>query len=185
MDKRTAELLLNTKEFDSPLDAYEQQLFSIRRYLIINPVIPSVLYKKNEKLHKLATAYSHFGELIETTEVCELIPFTCENLLEKFICYEQNKSLIKQQLSKFLNASNIEKGIHQLIDNLYLWSQELKDLKLDHIETTSISKELDTMTIYKLFKEGEKTEISSYLEYDIQLLQEFRRVQILSETIKN
>ena len=74
MDKITAELLLNTKEFDSPLEAYEQQLFSIRRYLIINPVIPTVLYKKNEKLHKLATAYSHFGELIETTEVCDIIP---------------------------------------------------------------------------------------------------------------
>ena len=185
MDKKTAELLLNIKEFDSPLDAYEQQLFRIRRDLMIYPVIPSVFYKKREKLCKLSKSYAHFGEMMETVEVYELMPLTGENLLEKFICYEQNKSLIKQLLSNFLNASNIEQGILQLIDNLDLWAQELKDLKLDHIEIETVSKELDRMTMYALFKDVDKIESSSYLEYDMRLLKEFRRIQILSETIKN
>ena len=185
MDKKTAELLLNIKEFDSPLDAYEQQLFRIRRDLMIYPVIPSVFYKKREKLRKLSQAYAYFGEMKNTVEVYELIPFNGENLLEKFISYEQNKSLIKQHLSKFLNASNIEQGILRLIDNLALWAEELKDLKLGHIEIEAVSKELDSMTMHALLKDIDKIEGSSYMDYDVLLLKEFRRIQILSETIKN
>jgi len=185
MDKKTAELLLNTNEFDSPLEAYEHQLFSIRKNLMIYPVIPSLFYKKREKLRKLSQAYAHFGKMKETAEIYELMPLTGENLREKFISYEQNKSLIKQHLSRFLNASNIEQGILRLIDNLALWAEELKDMRLEHIEIEAVSKELDSMTMHTLFKEINKIESSSYLDYDIRLLKEFRRIQLLSETIKS
>ena len=183
MDKKTAELLLNTKDFDSPFEAYEHQLFHIRKTLIIQTVVPSLLYKKIERLHKLSDAYTHFDEVNETIAGYELKPFNGENLLEKFICYEQNKSLIKQHMSKILDASHLEQGILRLIDNLALWAKELKDLKLEHIEVKSISKELDSMTMLTLFNEIDKRGNRSYLDYDIQLLKEFRRIQILSETI--
>jgi len=185
MDKKTAELLLNTKDFDSPLEAYEHQLFHIRKTLIIQAVVPSLLYKKIERLHKLSDAYTHFDEVNETIAGYELKPFNGESLLENFICYEQNKSLIKQHMSKILQASHIEQGILRLIDNLALWARELKDLKLGHIEIEAVSKELDSMTMHALLKDIDKMEGSSYMDYDVRLLKEFRRIQILSETIKN
>lgn len=63
MDKKTAEILLNINQFDSPIDAYESFLFDLRNFVFQNPVIPKVLYNKLKKNNQLFEAISHFEKV--------------------------------------------------------------------------------------------------------------------------
>ena len=72
MDKKTAEILLNINQFDTPIDAYESQLFNLRNFIFQNPVVPKILYAKLKKNKQLFDAINHF-EQVEND-------FTCLNI---------------------------------------------------------------------------------------------------------
>ena len=119
MDKKTAQILLNINQYDSPVDAYEDQLFKIRNYVFMHPVIPSVFRSKQRKAYQLEEAISYFGITEREPDELELLPITGPHLLEKFVCYESNRSKIKTSLSQTLSAKNIGMGIDLLIENLF------------------------------------------------------------------
>ena len=182
MDKKTAEILLNVNQFDSPLDAYEDQLFKIRNYIFMHPVIPTVYKSKQRKIYQLEEAMSHFGITENEPDLFELLPITGQHLLEKFVCYEANRSKIKTYISKTLSAKKIAMGIDLLIDNLLNWSKELREIDTSEAKQVPLSKELDVLTAHQLFKKH-KTETSDH--YDPQLISEFKRIQTLASSIKN
>ena len=180
MDKKTAELLLNIHQFDTPIDAYEDQLFKLRSFIFSNPVVPKVLYSKLKKNNQLFDAIKHFDTVENPYVKCELIPITGLHLFDKFLCYESNKSQIKQNLSTYLTSKNIEVGIRQLIQNLALWSEALSDIDTSHAETIPANKELDVIYTHKLLETKKKD--SSFLD-DPQLLSEIKRVKELAKSI--
>ena len=182
MDKKTAEIILNLHQFESPTEAYESQLFKIRNYLFINPVIPSVFYAKQKKTRQLFEAMTCFEIHEELKASYHLIPIKGEHLFDKFICYEANKSHIKKELALYLTASNIELGIQSFIQNLVLWSSEIISINTDHAETVPASRELDAMTANKLFKSNKEL---SKLPMDNKLLSELKRIQLLAHSIKH
>ena len=106
MDKKTAEIILNLNQFETPVEAYEYQLFKLRNYLFLNPVIPTVYYGKIKKAAQLFGAVNHFIKPDNQFIKNELIPLSGLHLFDKFVCYEENKSHIKKNLSKFLTAKN-------------------------------------------------------------------------------
>lgn len=105
---------------------------------------------------------------------------TGTHLFDKFVCYEENKSQIKQNLSKFLTTKNIEVGITQLIQNLLLWSEALTDIDTSGAEGVPSNKELDVLTTFKLLESGKKD--SASLD-DPKLLSEFKRIKQLAKSI--
>ena len=182
MDKKTAEILLNINLYDSPLDAYEEQLFKIRNYIFMHPVIPTVYRSKQKKVYQLEKAIIHFGITEKEPDALELIPITGQHLLEKFVCYESNRSKIKTSLSQTLSSKNIAMGIDLLIDNLLNWSEELKFIDTSKANQVPLSKELDVLTAHQLLKKH-KTDMSTH--YSAQLISEFKRIQTLASSIKN
>ena len=182
MDKKTAEILLNINQYDSPLDAYEDQLFKIRNYIFMHPVIPSVLRSKQRKIHQIEEAIWHFGITEKEPPSLELSPIKGQYLLEKFVCYESNRSKIKTSLSQTLSAKNIAMGIDLLIDNLLNWSLELIEIDTSMATDVTLSKELDVLTAHQLFKKHKTEKLECF---DAQLISEFKRVQILAASIKN
>ncbi len=184
MDRRTAELLLNTTAFDSPEEAYEQQLFKLRKEVLIGPVIPLLLYKKLEKLSKLEKAYSCFGNEEPSTEEFEMIKVEGSELSAQFMSYEENKRIVKRIVSKRLHAPTIKLGIEKLIQNLYEWTEIVAGIPLEHIEVDSISKELDSMNMYSILMKAEEKKLKLPDEYEKELLKEFRRIQLLRKTIR-
>ena len=182
MDKKTAEILLNINLYDSPLDAYEEQLFKIRNYIFMHPVIPTVYRSKQKKVYQLEKAIIHFGIIEKEPDALELIPITGQHLLEKFMCYESNRSKIKTSLSQTLSSKNIAMGIDLLIDNLLNWSEELKLIDTSKANQVPLSKELDVLTAHQLLKKH-KTDMS--VHYGAQLISEFKRIQTLASSIKN
>lgn len=182
MDKKTAEILLDLNQFETPIEAYENQLFKLRNYIFLNPVIPKVLYAKLKKNEQLKEAIQHFLSPDNQLSSFTLNSLQGEHLFDKFIIYEENKSLIKRNLSVFLSPKNIDFGIHQLILNLLMWSEEIKNIDTGNATDVSFTKELDVLKMYQLLKEikeNAKTSMSP------ELLSELKRVQKLSETIKS
>ncbi|MDB3905160.1 hypothetical protein N9335_01640 [Crocinitomicaceae bacterium] len=180
MDKKTAEILLNIHQFDSPIDAYENQLFKLRNFIFQNPVIPKILYSKQKKNAQLYDAINHFESVENPYITCDLNPIEGTNLFDKFLCYEANKSQIKQNLSKHLTSKNIEVGIHQLIQNLLLWSEALSDIDTSHAETIPLSKELDALSTHQLL--ASTNQDSSSFD-DPKLLSEFKRIKELAKSL--
>ena len=180
MDKKTAELLLNIHQFDTPIDAYENQLFKLRSYIFSNPVVPKVLYSKLKKSAQLFDAINHFDSVENQYVIFQLNPITGLHLFDKFLCYESNKSQIKQNLSKHLTSKNIEVGIRQLIQNLALWSEALSYIDTSHAETIPANQELDVIYTHKLL---ESTKKDSSLLVDPQLLSEIKRIKELAKSI--
>ena len=152
MDKKTAEILLNVNRYDSPIDAYEDQLFKIRSYIFMHPVIPTVYKSKQKKIYQLEAAISHFGITEKEPQKLELLPIIGQHLLEKFVCYEANRSRIKTNLSQTLSAKNIAMGIDLLLDNLLNWSEEIRHIDTSVAKPVPLSKELDVLTAHQLFK---------------------------------
>jgi hypothetical protein len=181
MDKKTAEILLNINQFDSPLDAYESCLFDLRNFVFQNPVIPKVLYNKLKKNKQLFEAISHFEKVDSCYITIEIAPLTGTHLFDKFVCYEENKSQIKQNLSKFLTTKNIEVGITQLIQNLSLWSEALSGVDTSGAEGVPLNKELDVLSTFKLL---ESIKENSTPIDDPQLLSELNRVKELGKSIQ-
>ena len=63
MDKKTAEIILDLNQFDSPIDAYEHHLFKLRNFILTNPVIPKVLHAKTKKSKQLEQAAENFIDI--------------------------------------------------------------------------------------------------------------------------
>ncbi len=182
MDKKTAEIILDLNQFESPLEAYENQLFKLRNYVFLNPVIPKVLYAKLKKNEQLKEAILHFLTPDNRFSSFTLNPLQGDHLFDKYIIYEENKSLIKRNLSVFLSAKNIDFGIHQLILNLLMWIQEIKNIDTRNATVVSVTKELDVLKMYQMLKEI-KENTSAVMNSE--LLSEFKRAQTLSETIRS
>ena len=182
MDKKTAEILLNINQYESPEDAYEDQLFKIRNYIFMHPVIPAVYKSKQKKVYQLEQAISHFGITEKNPNSIELQPLIGSHLLDKFVCYESNRSKIKTLLSQTLSAKNIGLGIDLLIENLLNWSIELRHIDTSQANNVPLSKELDVLKAHELFKKH-KTEKTEH--FDAELIAEFKRIQTLAASIKN
>jgi len=182
MDKKTAEIILDLNQFETPLEAYENQLFKLRNYIFLNPVVPKVLYAKLKKNDQLKEAIQHFMSPVNQFSSFTLNPLQGEHLFDKFIIYEENKSLIKRNLSVFLSSKNIDFGIHQLILNLLMWTEEIKDIDTENAADIPVTKELDVLKMYQMLKEIKE---NSSTVMSSELLSEFKRAQTLSKTIRS
>ena len=179
MDKKTAEIILDLNQFDSPLEAYEHQLFNLRNFIISNPIIPKVLYAKTKKSEQLEQAAKNFIDIDFSLSSYELNKLRGEHLYDKFIIYEKNKSLIKSKLSKHLTSRNIQFGIEQLITNLHMWSDELEDIDTSEAKDVPLTKEMDVLTLHESLKMNKiKVEPMSQ-----ELLAEFKRIKLLGNSI--
>ena len=175
MDKKTAEIILDLNQFNSPLEAYEHQLFKLRNFILTNPIIPKVLFAKTKKSKQLEQAAENFIDIDYSISSYELKELKGEHLYDKFIIYEKNKSLIKSNLSKHLSSKNIQFGIEQLLTNLLMWSEELKDIDTSESRDVPLSKEMDVLTLHESLKMNKiKVEPMSQ-----ELLAEFKRIKLL------
>lgn len=179
MDKKTAEIILDLNQFDSPLEAYEYQLFKLRNFILTNPIIPKVLYAKTKKSEQLEQAAKNFIEIDYSSSSYELKELIGEHLYDKFIIYEKNKSLIKSNLSKHLSSRNIQYGIEQLFTNLHMWSEELENIDTSEARDVPLTKEMDVLTLHESLKMNKiKVEPMSQ-----ELLAEFKRIKLLASSI--
>ena len=175
MDKKTAEIILDLNQFDSPIDAYEHHLFKLRNFILTNPVIPKVLYAKTKKSEQLEQAAENFIDIDYTVSSYDLKELRGEHLYDKFIIYEKNKSLIKSKLSKHLSSRNIQFGIEQILKNLQMWSEELEDIDTSEAKDVPVTKEMDVLTLHESLKMNKiKVEPMSQ-----ELLSEFKRIKLL------
>ena len=179
MDKKTAEIILDLNQFDSPLEAYEHQLFKLRNFILTNPIIPKVLYAKTKKSKQLEQAAKNFIDIDYSLSSYELNKLRGEHLYDKFIIYEKNKSLIKSNLSKYLSSKNIQFGIEQLLTNLQMWSKELENIDTSEAKDVPLTKEMDVLILHESLKMNKiKVEPMSQ-----ELLAEFKRIKLLGSGI--
>ena len=179
MDKKTAQIILDLNQFDSPLEAYEHQLFKLRNFILTNPIIPKVLYAKTKKSEQLEQAAKNFMDIDYSLSSYELEELRGEHLYDNFMIYEKNKSLIKSALSKHLSSRNIQYEIEQLLTNLHMWSEELKDIDTSEAKDVPLIKEMDVLTLHESLKMNKiKVEPMSQ-----ELLAEFKRIKLLGNSI--
>ena len=179
MDKKTAEIILDLNQFDSPLEAYEYQLFKLRNFILTNTIIPKVLYAKTKKIEQLEQAAENFIDIDYSISSYQLNKLRGKHLYDKFIIYEKNKSLIKSNLSKHLSSKNIQFGIEQLMTNLQMWSEELEDIDTSEAKGVPLTKEMDVLTLHESLKMNKiKVEPMSQ-----ELLAEFKRIKLLGSGI--
>ena len=179
MDKKTAEIILDLNQFDSPLEAYEYQLFKLRNFILTNPIIPKVLHAKTKKSKQLEQAAENFIDIDYSISSYQLNEPRGEHLYDKFIIYEKNKSLIKSKLSKHLSSRNIQFGIEQLLTNLQMWSEELEDIDTSEAKDVPLTKEMDVLTLHESLKMNKINEEPMSQE----LLAEFKRIKLLGSSI--
>ena len=179
MDKKTAEIILDLNQFDSPLDAYEYQLFKLRNFILTNPIIPKVLHAKTKKRKQLEQAAENFIDIDYSVSSYQLNELRGEHLYDKFIIYEKNKSLIKSKLSKHLSSRNIQFGIEQLMTNLQMWSEVLEDIDTSEAKDVPLSKEMDVLTLHESLKMNKINGEPMSQE----LLSEFKRIKLLGISI--
>ena len=179
MDKKTAQIILDLNQFDSPLEAYEHQLFKLRNFILTNPIIPKVLFAKTKKSKKLEQAAENFIDLDYSISSYELKELNGEHLYDKFIIYEKNKSLIKSNLSKHLSSKNIQFGIEQLMTNLQMWSEVLEDIDTSKAKDVPLTKDMDVLTLHESLKMNKINEEPMSEE----LLSEFKRIKLLGTSI--
>jgi len=179
MDKKTAQIILDLNQFDSPLEAYEHQLFKLRNFILTNPIIPKVLFAKTKKSKKLEQAAENFIDLDYSISSYELKELNGEHLYDKFIIYEKNKSLIKSNLSKHLSSKNIQFGIEQLMTNLQMWSEVLEDIDTSKAKDVPLTKDMDVLTLHESLKMNKINEEPMSQE----LLSEFKRIKLLGTSI--
>lgn len=179
MDKKTAEIILDLNQFDSPLEAYEHQLFKLRNFILTNPIIPKVLFAKTKKSKQLEQAAENFIDLDYSIPSYQLKELRGEHLYDKFIIYEKNKSLIKSNLSKHLSSRSIQYGIEQLLKNLQMWSEELEEIDTIEARDVPLTKEMDVLILHESLKMNKiKVEPMSQ-----ELLAEFKRIKLLGSDI--
>ena len=179
MDKKTAEIILDLNQFDSPLEAYEHQLFKLRNFILTNPIIPKVFYAKTKKSEQLEQAAKNFIDIDYSISSYELEELRGEHIYDKFIIYEKNKSLIKSNLSKHLSSRSIQYGIEQLIKNLQMWSEELEEIDTSEARDVPLTKEMDVLILHESLKMNKiKVEPMSQ-----ELLAEFKRIKLLTSGI--
>lgn len=179
MDKKTAEIILDLNQFDSPPEAYEHQLFKLRNFILTNPIIPKVLYAKTKKSEQLEQAAKNFIDIDYSISSYELKELKGEHLYDKFIIYEKNKSLIKSNLSKHLSSRSIQYGIAQLLKNLQMWSEELENVDTSEAKDVPLTKEMDVLILHESLKMNKiKVEPMSQ-----ELLEEFKRIKLLGSGI--
>ena len=179
MDKKTAQIILDLNQFDSPLEAYEHQLFKLRNFILTNPIIPKVLNAKTKKSKQLEQAAENFIDIDYSISSYELKVLKGEHLYDKFIIYEKNKSLIKSNLSKHLSSKNIQFGIEQLLTNLQMWSKELENIDTSEAKDVPLTKEMDVLILHESLKMNKiKVEPMSQ-----ELLAEFKRIKLLGSGI--
>ena len=179
MDKKTAVIILDLNQFDSPLDAYEYQLFKLRNFILTNPIIPKVLHAKTKKSKQLEQAAENFIDIDYSISSYELKELNGEHLYDKFIIYEKNKSLIKSKLSKHLSSRNIQFGIEQLMTNLQMWSEVLEDIDTSKAKDIPLTKDMDVLTLHESLKMNKINEEPMSQE----LLSEFKRIKLLGTSI--
>ena len=179
MDKKTAQIILDLNQFDSPIEAYEHQLFKLRNFILTNPIIPKVLFAKTKKSKKLEQAAENFIDLDYSISSYELKELNGEHLYDKFIIYEKNKSLIKSNLSKHLSSKNIQFGIEQLMTNLQMWSEVLEDIDTSKAKDVPLTKDMDVLTLHESLKMNKINEEPMSQE----LLSEFKRIKLLGTSI--
>ena len=179
MDKKTAEIILDLNQFDSPLEAYEHQLFKLRNFILTNPIIPKVLHAKTKKSKQLEQAAENFIDINYSIASYQLNELRGEHLYDKFIIYEKNKSLIKSKLSKHLSSRNIQFGIEQLMTNLQMWSEVLEDIDTSKAKDVPLTKDMDVLTLHESLKMNKINEEPMSQE----LLSEFKRIKLLGSGI--
>ena len=179
MDKKTAVIILDLNQFDSPLDAYEYQLFKLRNFILTNPIIPKVLHAKTKKSKQLEQAAENFIDIDYSISSYQLNELRGEHLYDKFIIYEKNKSLIKSKLSKHLSSRNIQFGIEQLMTNLQMWSEVLEDIDTSKAKDVPLTKDMDVLTLHESLKMNKIKEEPMSQE----LLAEFKRIKLLDSSI--
>ena len=179
MDKKTAEIILDLNQFDSPLEAYEHQLFKLRNFILTNPIIPKVLHAKTKKSKQLEQAAENFIDIDYSISSYQLNELRGEHLYDKFIIYEKNKSLIKSKLSKHLSSRNIQFGIEQLMTNLQMWSEVLEDIDTSKAKDVPLTKDMDVLTLHESLKMNKINEEPMSQE----LLSEFKRIKLLATSI--
>ncbi len=179
MDKKTAEIILDLNQFDSPLEAIEHQLFKLRNFILTNPIIPKVFNAKIKKSEQLEQAAKNFIDIDYSIPSYELKELRGEHLYDKFIIYEKNKSLIKSNLSKHLSSRSIQYGIEQLLKNLQMWSEELEEIDTSEARDVPLTKEMDVLILHESLKMNKiKVEPMSQ-----ELLAEFKRIKLLTSGI--
>jgi len=179
MDKKTAVIILDLNQFDSPFDAYEYQLFKLRNFILTNPIIPKVLHAKTKKSKQLEQAAENFIDIDYSISSYQLNELRGEHLYDKFIIYEKNKSLIKSKLSKHLSSRNIQFGIEQLMTNLQMWSEVLEDIDTSKAKDVPLTKDMDVLTLHESLKMNKIKEEPMSQE----LLSEFKRIKLLGTSI--
>ena len=88
MDKKTAEIILDLNQFDSPIDAYEHHLFKLRNFILTNPHTKGAICE-NKKSEQLDQAAENFIDIDYTVSSYELKELRGEHLYDKFIIYEK------------------------------------------------------------------------------------------------
>ena len=179
MDKKTAEIILDLNQFDSPLEAIEHQLFKLRNFILTNPIIPKVFNAKIKKSEQLEQAAKNFIDIDYSIPSYELKELRGEHLYDKFIIYEKNKSLIKSNLSKHLSSRSIQYGIEQLIKNLQMWSEELEEIDTSEARDVPLTKEMDVLILHESLKMN-KIKVEPISQ---ELLAEFKRIKLLTSGI--
>ncbi len=179
MDKKTAEIILDLNQFNSPLEAYEHQLFKLRNFILTNPIIPKVLFAKTKKSKQLEQAAENFIDIDYSISSYQLNELRGEHLYDKFIIYEKNKSLIKSKLSKHLSSRNIQYGIEQLLKNLQMWSKELENIDTSEAKDVPLTKEMDVLILHESLKMN-KIKVEPMTQ---ELLAEFKRIKLLGDSI--
>lgn len=190
MNLKEAQLFLKTENKDEVHDRWEEELFDVKRFLLISTPIPKVFQAKISRLRKCAEAYEVLSGLklsLEVDEVDEELFAFSDDVESAFHELHKWRTHFKQKLHTAYNPYKIEQIINQwlILEGKYIFKWKLlKSIEIP--ESVIQSKEPDPMellAVIKLWKNSIDSPTFRQLHNDFSFLPDRLRIELKRLTL--
>jgi hypothetical protein len=179
MNQHEALKFLGVHSISESEEAIENKLFEIKQEITANCHVPQLIVAKQKKLKQISSISEIFNIQIPKEESnFQLEKLETDSMLDSFNLYHKNRSQI---LQKIFSSNDIHFIIYcsdLLLLNLKIWAEKWPKLDTHSKEEVKLSKELESVEMYRLIKEMnekgivffnelEKTNISESLKIEI------------------
>ncbi len=186
MNQLEALKFLGVNSISESEEAIENKLFEIKQELIANCHVPQLIVARQKKLKQLISISEILNFRIPNQESnFQLEKLNTDNILDVFNLYHKNRSQILQKIFSGNDLHSIFLCSDLLLENLRIWAEKWPKLDTHSNEEVKLSKELESVEMYRLIKELNENNKSFFRDLspeDLQetLLTEIQRLNLIS-----
>lgn len=146
-----ARIFLKAPDDEDPKDAFEEQVFVIRQFILSKPTLLKTFQQKQQQLRRLEEAFQTLGGIVDD-QVKFLPPIDVVPLSEpewQLMQYHQKKNEIRQRIASTLSVSELIKLIECLIDLERILAEPFRNFAEWTEEMPVIGRDMDAMQLLR------------------------------------